>query len=66
MLTASLAMAGRDADARDMLQRYLSLPGRVAKSIAEFKTRQPDDNPFLRELYDRVDQGLRKAGMPNS
>jgi adenylate cyclase len=65
MLTASLAMAGQDADARDMLQRYLSLPGRVAKSIAEFKTREPDDNPFLRELYDRVDQGLRKAGMPD-
>jgi adenylate cyclase len=66
MLAASLAMMGRDADAREMLQRYLALPTGAAKSIAQYKTRQPYDSPFLRELYDRVDQGLRKAGMPES
>jgi adenylate cyclase len=64
MLSASLAMAGRDAEAREMLQRYLELPAGAAKSIAQYKTRQPYDSPFLRELYDRVDQGLRIAGMP--
>jgi len=63
MLTASLAMMGRDDDAREMLRRYLALPAGV-KSIAQYKTRQPYDSPFLRELNDRVDQGLRKAGMP--
>jgi adenylate cyclase len=64
MLSASLAMMGRDADAREMLQRYLALPAGVARSIAQYKTRQPYDSPALRELNDRVDQGLRKAGMP--
>jgi adenylate cyclase len=65
MLTASLAMMGRADDAREMLRRYLALPA-GAKSIAQHKARQPYDNPVLRELYDRVDQGLRKAGMPES
>jgi adenylate cyclase len=64
MLSASLAMMGRDADAREMLRRYLALPAGAAKSIAQYKTRQPYNSPFLRELGDRVDQGLRKAGMP--
>ncbi len=64
MLSASLAMMGRDADAREMLQRYLALPAGAARSIAQYKTRQPYDSPSLRELNDRVDQGLRKAGMP--
>jgi adenylate cyclase len=63
-LTASLALAGRDADAREMLQRYLALPTGAARSIAQVKRRQPFDTPFIREVYDRVYQGLRKAGMP--
>jgi adenylate cyclase len=65
MLSASLAMMGRDADAREMLRRYLALPA-SAKSIVQYKIRQPNGSPFLREFYDRVDQGLRKAGMPDS
>jgi tetratricopeptide (TPR) repeat protein len=64
MLSASLAMMGRDADAREMMRRYLALPAGAAKSIAQYKTRQPYDSQFLRDLYHRVDQGLRKAGMP--
>jgi adenylate cyclase len=64
MLTASLALAGQDADARDTLRRYLALPSAAAKSIAQFRSRQPYDSPFLREVYDRVDEGLRLAGMP--
>jgi adenylate cyclase len=63
MLSASLAMMGHDADAREMLQRYLALPA-SAKSIVQYKIRQPNSSPFLRDFYDRVDQGLRKAGMP--
>ena len=34
-------MMGRDDDAREMLRRYLALPGGAAKSIAQYKTRQP-------------------------
>jgi adenylate cyclase len=64
MLTASLALAGRDTDARESLRRYLALPIGAAKSIAQLRGRQPSDSPFLREVYDRVDQGLSKAGMP--
>ena len=64
MLTASLALAGRDTDARESLRRYLALPAGAAKSIAQLRGRQPSDSPFLREVYDRVDQGLSKAGMP--
>jgi adenylate cyclase len=64
MLTASLAIADRDADAHDMLRRYLALPRGAATSIAQFRNRQSYENPFLREIYDRVDRGLRKAGMP--
>jgi hypothetical protein len=64
LLTASLALAGRDADAREMLQRYLAFPTAPATSIAQVKRRQPFESPFMREFYDRVYQGLRKAGMP--
>lgn len=62
-LTASYAFAGRDAEARETLQRYLALPS-GARSIAQVKRRQPFESPFLLEVYDRVYQGLRKAGMP--
>jgi adenylate cyclase len=64
MLAASAAMQGQDADARETLQRYLALPIPSAKSIAQLRGRQPYNNPFLREVYNRVYDGLRKAGMP--
>ena len=64
MLTASLALAGRDADARESLRRYLALPSGAVKSIAQLRGHQPSGGPFLREVYDRVDQGLSKAEMP--
>jgi adenylate cyclase len=63
MLAASLALAGRDADAREALQRYLALAG-AAGSITQVKGRQPFEAPFVREVYDRVYEGLRKAGLP--
>jgi len=49
---------------RETLQRYLALPIPSAKSIAQLRRRQPYDNPFLHEVYNRVYDGLRKAGMP--
>jgi adenylate cyclase len=64
MLAASLAMNGQDADAREVMQRYLAAPARSAKSIAQFRNLQPYDTPFLREVFDRVYLGLRSAGMP--
>jgi hypothetical protein len=49
MSTASLAMMGHDDDAREMLRHYLAL-STGAKSIAQYRARQPYDNPFLRGL----------------
>jgi hypothetical protein len=62
-LSASLALAGRNAEAVEMLKRYLTLPG-AAKSIAEIKGRQPFEAPFVLEVYERAYQGLPKAGAP--
>jgi adenylate cyclase len=65
MLTSSLAISGNDAEAKQVLRRYMMSPD-VAKTIAEIKMRQPIDIPFVRECYERVYQGLRKAGMPEN
>ena len=62
MLTASLALSGHDAEAHETLKHYLELPGTSPKTLAQFKARQP--RSYLRSYNDRVDQGLRKAGMP--
>jgi hypothetical protein len=45
MLVASLALAGRVADAREMLQRYLALPARAANSITNLGTVSPTTVP---------------------
>jgi tetratricopeptide (TPR) repeat protein len=63
-LAASLALSGHNAEASDTLRRYLAMPLDVPKTIAQFKVRQPDDTPNLRAYYDRLYQGLRKAGLP--
>ena len=63
-LTASLALSGHDAEARETLRRYLALPLDIPRTIAQFKARQPDDTPNLRSYYDRFYEGLRKAGLP--
>jgi adenylate cyclase len=60
MLTASLALSGHDAEAVETLRRYLALPLDIPKTIAQIKVRQP----FLRDYYDRLYEGLRKAGLP--
>ena len=63
-LTASLALSGHDAEARETLRRYLALPLDIPKTIAQFKARQPYDAPSWRSYYDRLYEGLRKAGLP--
>ena len=60
---ASLTLAGQRERSREALGRYVAL-GRSAKSIAQVRARQPYDSPFITAYYDRVYQGLRKAGMP--
>ena len=63
-LAASLALSGHDAAAREALRRYLALPLDVPKTMAQFKKRQPFDSPSLHSYYDRLYEGLRKAGLP--
>ena len=63
-LAASLALSGHDAEAREALRRYLALPLDTPKTIAQFKARQPYDTSNLRSYYDRLYEGLRKAGLP--
>jgi adenylate cyclase len=63
-LAASLALSGHDAEASDTLRRYLAMPLDIPRTIAQFKARQPDDTPNLRSYYDRLYEGLRKAGAP--
>jgi adenylate cyclase len=65
-LAASLALSGHDAEAREALGRYLALPLDIPKTIAQFKARQPYDTPNLRSYYDRLYEGLRKAGLPDA
>jgi hypothetical protein len=63
LLTASLALSGRDRDASETLRRYLELRLDIPRTIAEVGTRQPDEL-LLRSYHDRLYEGLRKAGLP--
>jgi TolB-like protein/class 3 adenylate cyclase len=66
-LVAALALTGRDAEAREALQRYLALPSTgPLKTIAAWKayySAQGGDPPRV-EFNERTYDGLRKAGMP--
>jgi adenylate cyclase len=70
-LVAALALSGREADAREALQRYLALPASVKlRTVAAWKTLyaarvdEQHRDPRVLDSYDRAIEGLRKAGMP--
>jgi predicted Zn-dependent protease len=66
LLTSVLGLTGRQAEARDALQKYLSLKGTTSKTIAEFRARHramSDSQKWL-AYSDRLVEGLRRAGMP--
>jgi TolB-like protein/class 3 adenylate cyclase len=66
LLASALALTGRQAEARQALQRYLSLKGTTSKTIAQFRPRHRSmsDNPKWLAYSDRLIEGLRRAGMP--
>jgi class 3 adenylate cyclase/TolB-like protein/Tfp pilus assembly protein PilF len=66
LLASTLALTGRQAEASEALQRYLSLKATTSKTIAEFRPqhRAASDNPKWLAYSDRLVEGLRKAGMP--
>jgi adenylate cyclase len=70
-LIAALALTGRDAEASEALQRSLALPPPGAKTIAAWKAYRaqytnPQSDPRYLEMWDRMIEGLRKAGMPET
>jgi adenylate cyclase len=70
-IIAAFALTGRDAEARESLARYLALPPFGPRTIAEWRSRKvqftnPRSDPRYVELWDRIVEGLRKAGMPEA
>jgi adenylate cyclase len=66
-LVAALALTDHDAEAREALKRYLTLPSTGAlKTIAAWKAHQTSlgGDPRFVEMNERFYDGLRKAGMP--
>jgi TolB-like protein len=68
-LIASLALTGREVEAREALQRYPASVPSGPKTIAAWKAAaaplaRADANPRFLETFDRYNDGLRKAGMP--
>ena len=64
LLAAALSLTGHEAEARDVLKRYLSLSGTRARTIAQWRGQLPSANPLFFAYAERVIDGLRKAGLP--
>ena len=64
LLAAELSLTGREAEARDVLKRYLSLSGTRARTIAQWKGQMPSNNPLFLAYAARLVDGLRRAGLP--
>jgi tetratricopeptide (TPR) repeat protein len=70
-LVAALVFAGHEAEAKEALQRYLALPPNGPRTIAAWKALEalftgPQTDPGYLEMWDRLLDGLRKAGMPEA
>jgi TolB-like protein/Flp pilus assembly protein TadD len=69
-LVAALALTGHETEAREALQRHLALPATEPKTIAAwkayFKARGVNErsDPRFLDFWDRMIEGLRKAGLP--
>jgi TolB-like protein/Tfp pilus assembly protein PilF len=64
LLAAALSLSGQEAEARDVLKRYLSLSGTRARTIAQWRGQLPSNNPLFLAYAARLVEGLRKAGLP--
>ena len=65
-LSSALALTGHQAEAHEMLKRYLALGNVHTKTIAQLRIQLSwrADNPAQVEYFERLFAGLRKAGMP--
>jgi hypothetical protein len=72
VLTAALALTGREAEAREALQHYLAMPSssqlRTVAALKAYEARFTSVNtdPRVLERNERVHEGLRKAGCRRS
>jgi adenylate cyclase len=66
ILASALALTGRQAEARDTLERYAKLTGVTTTTIDQLRKQQLSlaDNPTWVAYNERLFEGLRKAGMP--
>jgi Tfp pilus assembly protein PilF len=64
LLAAELSLTGREAEAREVLKRYLSLSGTRARTVAQWKGQLPSRNPLFLTYAARLVDGLRRAGLP--
>ncbi len=69
VLIASLGWTGRQAEAHEATERYLSLFPTGPRTVAEWKAMKAqktnsDSDPRVLEYWDRLIEGLRKAGLP--
>ena len=66
ILASALALTGRQAEARDTLNRYATVTGVTTTTIAQLRKQQLSlaDNPTWVAYNERLFEGLRKAGMP--
>jgi hypothetical protein len=67
-LIAALVQSGEDSQAHEALRRYLTLPG-VPVTVAALKQETAKyvnerDDPRYVENWNRVSEGMRKAGLP--
>ena len=65
LLAAALALTGHEAEAVDVLKRYLSLSATRAKTVAQWEAQMPSKNPLFVAYATQLVEGLRKAGLPD-
>jgi adenylate cyclase len=63
-LSSALALTGQEAEASEMLRRYLALPGSKTKTITRWKVMAYSENFTYLAFRERIHEGLRKAGLP--
>ena len=63
-LAAALALTGQEAEARETLKQYLSLPAPRPGPSLGWRAMAYSDNPVYLAFRERIHEGLRKAGMP--
>jgi adenylate cyclase len=71
-VAAALALTGHEAQAREALEQFLALPSSAQfRTIAAFKAHNArfaneSIDPRVPDTYDRLYEGLRKAGLPEA